>query len=122
MKLFDNLDKDNFVLFAARNYYSPRCIDPEEFYDDLNRFKSVKRLVNRYQRGGDLGEKLILNHLTVIFNVFGHEPGLRMLEYKIGRENFDIIKPFLVFMSAIKQNQYTDIRMDESVVMKLRNI
>ena len=62
MQLFDELDKNNFILFAARNYYSPRCIDAEEFYDDLNRFKYIKRLVNRHQRGGDLGEKLLLNH------------------------------------------------------------
>ena len=122
MQLFETLDKDNFLLYAAKNYYSPRCIDAEEFYDDLSRFKYIKRLVNRHQRGGDLGEKLLLNHLTIILNVFGHEAGLKMLEYKIGIENFDVIKPFLVFMNAIDINQYTGILMDQSVVQKLRNI
>lgn len=122
MQLFETLDKDNFLLYAAKNYYSPRCIDAEEFYDDLSRFKYIKRLVNRHQRGGDLGEKLLLNHLTIILNVFGHEAGLKMLEYKIGIENFDVIKPFLVFMNAIDINQYTGILMDQSVVRKLRNI
>ena len=121
MQLFDELDKNNFVLYAARNYYSPRCIDAEEFYDDLNRFKYVKRLVNRHQRGGDLGEKLLMNHITIILNVFGHEAGLRMLEYKVGIENFDVIKPFLVFMKAITVDQYTEVTMDQSVVDKLRN-
>ena len=122
MQLFETLDKDNFLLYAAKNYYSPRCIDAEEFYDDLSRFKYIKRLVNRHQRGGDLGEKLLLNHLTIILNVFGHEAGLKMLEYKIGIENFDVIKPFLVFMNAIDINQYTGILMDQSVVRKLREI
>ena len=122
MQLFEELDNDNFLIFAAKNYYSPRCIDAEEFYEDLSRFKYVKRFVYRHQRGGDLGEKLLLNHLTIILNVFGHQSGLKMLEYKIGLENFDVIKPFLIFMNAIKLTQYTDILMDQVVVDKLRKI
>jgi hypothetical protein len=122
MKLFEELDKDNFILYAAKNYYSPRCIDAEEFYDDLNRFKYIKRLINRHQRGGDLGEKLLLNHLTIILNVFGQDSGLKMLEYKVGIENFDVIKPFLVFMNVIDNSCYTGIHMDQTVVQKLRQI
>jgi hypothetical protein len=122
MQLFENLDKNNFILYAARNYYSPRCIDAEEFYDDLNRFKYVKRLVNRHQRGGDLGEKLLLNHITIILNVFGHDAGLRMLEYKVGIQNFDVIKPFLVFMNVIPFDEYSDITMDQSVIEKLSKL
>ena len=122
MDLFKELDESNFVLYAAKHYYSPRCIDAEEFYDDLNRFKYVKRLVNRYNRGGDLGERLLLNHLTVIMNVFGYEAGLKMLEYKIGMRDWSIIKPFLLFIRAIKDDQYTGMSMDEAVVDKLRNI
>ena len=118
-QLFEDLDKDNFILYAARNYYSPRCIDAEEFYDDLNRFKYIKRLVNRHQRGGDLGEKLLLNHLTIILNVFGHDAGLRMLEYKVGIENFGVIKPFLVFMNVIPFDEYSEVTMDKSVLEKL---
>ena len=122
MQLFETLDKDNFILYAAKHYYSPRCIDAEEFYEDLSRFKYIKRLVNRHHRGGDLGEKLLLNHLTIIINVFGHEAGLKMLEYKIGLDNFDVIKPFLIFMKAIRLDQYTDILMDQRAVHKLRSI
>ena len=122
MDLFETLDKDSFVLYAARNYYSPRCIDAEEFFDDLARFKYIKRLVNRHQRGGDLGEKLLLNHLTIILNVFGHEAGLKMLEYKIGIDNFGVIKPFLVYMNAIRADKYTEIQMDQKVVDILRNL
>jgi hypothetical protein len=122
MNLFDQLDEDNFVLFAARHYYSPRCIDAEEFYDDLSRFKYVKRLVNRYGRGGDLAERLLLNHLTVILNVFGTQPALKMLEYKITKYDWPILKPFLVMLKAIEPSQYTDIKMDETVIDKLRRI
>ena len=122
MNLFDKLDENNFVLFAARHYYSPRCIDAEEFYEDLSRFKYVKRLVNRYGRGGDLGERLLLNHLTVILNVFGTQPGLKMLEYKIPEYDWPILKPFLVMLKAIEASQYTSIKMDENVIDKLRLI
>lgn len=122
MQLFEDLDKNNFILYAARNYYSPRCIDAEEFYDDINRFKYVKRLVNRHQRGGDLGEKLLLNHLTIILNVFGHDAGLRMLEYKVGIDNFDVIKPFLIFMNVIPFDEYSEITMDQTVVKKLSEL
>ena len=122
MQLFETLDDDNFILYAARNYYSPRCIDAEEFFDDLNRFKYVKRLVNRYNRGQELGVNLVLNHITVITNVFGIEAGLKMLEYKIGLQDWSIVKPFLVYLRAIKEDEYTDISMDEFVVDQLRNI
>ena len=122
MQLFETLDESNFLLYAARNYYSPRCIDAEEFYDDLNRFKYIKRLVNRYKNGGDLGERLILNHITVLMNVFGYEAGLKMLEYKIGLDEWPIIKPFLVFSRSIAEDQYTGISMNEDVIEKLRKI
>lgn len=122
MQLFETLNEDNFILYAARNYYSPRCIDADEFYDDLNRFKYIKRLINRYNRGGELGVNLVLNHVTVIMNVFGPEAGLKMLEYKIDIRDWAILKPFLVYVRAITPTQYTDIPMDEVVANELRNI
>jgi hypothetical protein len=122
MELFEELTEENFLIYAARHYHSPRCINAEEFYEDLHRFKYIKRLVNRYNRGGDLAERLVLNHITILLNVFGHEPFLNMLEFKIGVKDFTIIKPFLVFKQAIREDQYTNISMDEVVVEKLRNI
>lgn len=122
MQLFETLTEDNFILYAARNYYSPRCIDADEFYDDINRFKYIKRLINRYNRGGELGVNLVLNHVTVIMNVFGSEAGLKMLEYKIDIRDWAILKPFLVYVRAITPTQYTDIPMDEVVANQLRNI
>lgn len=122
MQLFNVLTEDNFLLFAAKNYYNPRCIDADEFYDDLNRFKYVKRLVNRYTNGGELSERLILNHITILLNVFGHESGKKMLEYKLGQESLNILKPFLVFLKAIEVDEYTGIEMDQFVVQRLRDI
>jgi hypothetical protein len=82
------------MLYAIKNYYNPKCIDVEEFYEDLNRFKYVKRLVNRYLDGGKLSERLILNHLIVIFNAFDIKASLKLLEYKLDDRHWSVIKPF----------------------------
>ena len=77
------LDDSNFMLYAAANYDNPQCYDTDEFYDDLKRFKYLKRLLNRYKETGELKERLILNHLTVIYNVFGSTPATRLLFFKL---------------------------------------
>ena len=122
MKLFNELNEETFMLYAIKNYYNPKCIDVEEFYEDLNRFKYVKRLVNRYLDSGKLSERLILNHLIVIFNAFDIEASLKLLEYKLDDRHWSVIKPFLVFLRDIKNDQYTGISMDEKVVEALRKI
>lgn len=122
MKIFDEVNDSNFMLFAARHYYNPRCIDVDEFYEDLNRFKYVKRLLNRYIESGKLPERLILNHLVVIFNAFDIAPTLKMLEHKLDEKHWPVIKPFLVFLRHIKNDDYIDVKMDWTVVEALRKI
>jgi len=84
------LDDTNFMLYAAAHYDNPQCYDTDEFYDDLKRFKYLKRLLNRYKETGELKERLILNHLTVIYNVFGSTPATRLLFF-IARYNFSLV-------------------------------
>ena len=121
-KLDDDLLEENLVRFAIKQYYTPRGIDFDEFYTDLKRFQYVKRLLNRYCDYGKLGERLILNHLIVIFNVFGYYGGLKILGLKLDDRHWPIIKPFLVLLKAIRSNQYTDIKSDPEVDEKLRKI
>jgi hypothetical protein len=116
------LNNKNLVVYAAKHYYNPTCIDGDEFFDDLKRFKYLKRLINRYHQNGNLSERLILNHLIVIFNVFGHEAGIEMLALKIPLEQWPTLKPFLVFLNAIKNDDITGIKMDKHVVSKLREL
>lgn len=116
------LNNKNLVVYAAKNYYNPTCIDGDEFFDDLKRFKYVKRLLNRYYQHGNLSERLILNHLIVIFNVFGQEAGVEMLALKIPLEQWSTLKPFLVFLNAIKNDDITGIKMDKYVISKLREL
>jgi len=116
------LTKDNLIVYAAKHYYNPKCIDSEEFFEDLKRFKYIKRLLNRYQSTGELSERLIINHLIVIFNVFGYQAGLDILELKIELDHWGVLKPFLIFLKAIKNTEYTNIEMDKFVVERLRKI
>ena len=119
---FEDLNDENFVIYAAKKYHTPRCIDAEEFYEELNRFKYIKRLVNRYHRGDELRERLILNHITILLNVFGNEPAILMIMYKIGADHLPTIKPFLEYLQAIKEDDLEGIESDPWVKTKLENI
>ena len=116
------LTKDNLTLYAAKHYQNPKCIDSDEFFEDLKKFKYIKRLLNRYRDTDVLSERLILNHLIVIFNVFGIQPGLDILELKIELDHWSTLKPFLIFLKVIKNHEYTNIEMDKRVVDALREI
>ena len=118
----DNLTESNLLLYAAKHYYNPRFSDIDEFYEDLKRFKYVKRLVNRYLDDKDLSERLILNHLIVIFNAFGIEPSINMLKVKLDERHWSVIKPFLIFLKYITNDQLVGIEMDNKVVEVLRKI
>ena len=116
------LTEENLVLYAAKNYYNPKFIDMEEFEDDLKRFKYLKRLIYRYEESSDLSIILIVNHLIVAFKAFGIEASLNILELKMSKTHWPILKPFLIFLKYIRNDQYTKIPMDPVVVEALRKI
>ena len=99
-----------------------KCLDEEEFFEDLNRFKYLKRLMNKYEQSGELSERLILNHLIVILNVFGEEAGIEMLALRIDLKHWNALKPFLIFLKAIEYHEITGIEMDKFVISKLREL
>lgn len=94
------LDESNFILYAASNYDNPTCYDTEEFEDDLKRFKYLKRLLNKFNESGEFKDRLILNHLIILFNVFGHKATVRMLFYKLPEYHSEI-KTILTFMGVM---------------------
>jgi len=122
MMIFDELTEQNVLLYAAKHYYKPQFSDIDEFYEDLKRFKYIKRLLNRYLEQDELAERLILNHLIVIFNSFGIEASLNILELKLDDNHWPVIKPFLVYLRYIRNDQYTGIAMDKKAVDVLREI
>ena len=97
--MIDNLTEQNFALFAAQSYNNPSCTDILEFQEDLNRIKYLKRLFKRYEEKGDLKERLIINHLVVIYNVFERDNATRMLAYKL-EDYLHYLKPFLLIMGV----------------------
>jgi hypothetical protein len=122
MLVFEKLTDENLFLYAAKHYDNPTFSDIDDFHEDLKRFKYIKRLLNRYNEQNDLAERLILNHLVVVFNVFGVEATLNILELKLEEKHWPVIKPFLIFLNYIKNDQYTNIEMDKVVVERLRKI
>lgn len=121
------LDDENFTLFAAKHYDNPQCYDSEEFYDDLKRFKYLKRLFGKYEESGELRERLILNHLIILYNVFG-DTATKMLFYKLD-DYYSYLVPFLVLLHRlpdrvnIGKTVYTsDITLDMHIVEVLRKI
>ena len=122
MLRFKELTEKNLLLYAAKHYSNPTFSDIEDFHEDLKRFKYIKRLLNRYLETDDLSERLILNHLIVIFNMFGIEAALNILDLKLEEKHWPIVKPFLIFLKYIKNDQYTVITMDPTVVEALRKI
>lgn len=121
-KLFEELNEENFILFAAKHYDNPQCLDADEFYDDIARFKYLKRLFRKYETSNVLQERLILNHLVVLGNVFNVRAATKMLFYKIEEEHWHYMKPFLIFLKFIGEDEYVDIQLDKYIVDKLREI
>jgi hypothetical protein len=127
---FDNLDNTNFLLYAAKHYDNPQCFDTKDFYDDLKRFKYLKRLFNRYKETGELKERLIINHLQVLYNLFGSEATTRMLFFSL-KKHHECLKPFLILFNTMpeiikniegKDIFNSNISMDLGVVETLRKI
>ena len=98
----NKIDESNFILYAAQCYDNPQCMDESEFFDDLKRIKYLKRHFNKYKESGDLKERLVLNHLVVLYNLFGNEGTTRMLFFKL-KEYLDILKPFLVLLERLPE-------------------
>lgn len=130
--IYENLNETNFFLYAAKHYTNPYCYDTVEFYDDLNRFKYLKRLFSRYEESGELKERLILNHIITIYNIFGVEPATRMLFFKL-QEYHKYLKPFLILLNYMpevvrsiglegRDIKNSDIPMDNYIVEQLRKI
>ena len=128
----EHLDETNFVLYAAKYYDNPSCFDTLEFYEDLNRFKYIKRLFSRYEETGELKERLILNHIIVLYNLFGVEATTRLLFFKL-KGYYHCLVPFLFMLNYLpekvcgigiegKNINTADIIVDPGVENALRGI
>ena len=100
---FDDLNKDNFILYAMKYYENPQCLSEQDFHDDLKIIKYLKRFLNRYHLGGELKERLILNHLITLGNVYPIEVLTRILFLKISQKYWSYLKTFLIFLDYMPE-------------------
>ena len=100
--LFNELNEENFLIFAIKNYENPQAVTREDFDKDLSRFRYIKRLLKRYKTGGDLKVHLLINHFIILYNIFG-EATTPMLFYKIDKSLWSAIKTFVVFLDKLPE-------------------
>ena len=131
MNLFDDLNEKNYLHFAMKFYDNRQCTSVDEFNEDLNKIKYVKRLFNRFLETGELRTNLILNHLIVIYNVFENEAATRMLFFRVEKKFYSILKPFLIFLNRLPEKvrgidgediQTNHIPLNETTIKELRKI
>lgn len=127
---FDDLNSENFLIYAMKAYDRPDCI-MSEFREDMKRFNYLKRLFYRYRKTNEIRERLIINHLIVLYNVFGPEVCTRMLFYKMSKEDYPVLKTYLLFLNYMpnivksirgKDIISNDISIDLNVADALRKI
>jgi len=100
--VFDNLTSDNIMLYCMKAYDKPNML-MSEFTDDMKKFNYLKRLFQRYRKYDELREQLVINHLVVLYNVFGPEVATRLLFYKIPKEDYSALKTYLLFLSCMPE-------------------
>jgi hypothetical protein len=97
---FDNLTSENIMLYCMKVYDRPNML-MSEFKDDMKRFNYLKRLFRRYRKYDELRERLVLNHLVVLYNVFGAEALSRLLFFKMSKDDYSALKTYLIFLSCM---------------------
>ena len=121
---FSELNEDNFLLFAIKNYENPQAVTKEDFDKDLNHFKYIKRLLKRYKNTGQLKTHLLLNHFIILYNIFG-EAATPMLFFKIEKELWSSMKTFMIFLDKIPEYPKCyihNIPIDSNCLQELQSI
>jgi hypothetical protein len=123
----EKLNEGNFLVHAMHHYDNPQCHSLQEFEEDIKKFLYLKKLLSRYKNYDELRERLILNHIIVLYNIFG-ESATRMLFYKIDKSCWDVLVTFLVYLDRMPEElpEYgiilSDIVLDEKIISTLRKI
>jgi len=129
-EIFQDLNDDNFLLFAIKAYDNPNCLI-SEFEDDIKRIDYLKRLFFRYKEYDDLKERLIINHIIILSNVFGIKFSVKMLFFKLNEQHYSALKTFLLFLNIMPEKivgingkclNSSDISVDLKIASVLRNM
>jgi hypothetical protein len=112
----------NFLLYAAKHYCNPRCLDVDEFKEDVAHFKYVKRLLRKYRQTGEIQERLLLNHLITIYNVFDISASNEMIFFKVDKDLWPTLKTFLIFLNYLPEEMHVEVPLDINMVNSLRKL
>ena len=120
--MYQQITNENFLLFAIKHYDNPQCVGESEFYDDMKRFSYIKRLLTKYEESGVLKERLILNHIIIITNLFGVDAGTTLLIFKTERKYWPQLKSFLSYLNMINEYDLTEVEEDQHIKQILEKI
>ena len=118
---FDELNEDTFLLFAIKHYENPHCVTRDDFDEDLKRFKYLKRLLKRYVRRGPLRIHLVINHIIILYNVFG-EAATPLLFFKLEMEYWSLIKSLLIYLNKYPVGMLPDLETDPDLEEELKQV
>lgn len=121
---FDELNEDNYLLFAIKNYDNPQAATKEDFYEDLRRFKYIKRLLKKYVKGEEVKLNLLLNHIIILYNVFG-EAATPLLFFKMERDHWSAVKSLMIFLNRYPEKDTTSLRLipiDDTIIEELKKL
>ena len=120
--MFEKITKKNWLFYAIKNYNVPNLDSEQEFYEDVKRFKYLKRLFRKYKTTGELKTRLVLNHIIVLSNVFGNEAAATLLLFKIEREYWPILKTFLQYLNITLPEELPNIKVNKTLLSNLEEL
>ena len=114
--MYEKITSDNVIMFAIKHYDNPQCEGEKEFYDDMKRFKYIKRLLRKHKDTGILKERLLLNHIIILNNLFGAEACVTLLLFKIQKEYWETLKSFLLFLNILRDDELQNVKENKKVL------
>ena len=120
--MYEKINANNVVMYAIHHYNNPQCEREKEFEEDLKILKYIKRLLRKYHETGILKERLLLNHMIVLHNVFGSDAVATLLLYKIQEEYWPTLKSFLLFLNILRTDELSDVKKNEEVYKVLKEL
>ena len=120
--MYEQITATNFVMYAIKHYENPQCEGEKQFNDDMKRFKYIKRLLKKYNISGELKERLLLNHIIILRNLFGNEACVTLLLFKTQKEYLSTLRSFLLFLNMIREDELIEIGLDDNALEILRKI
>ena len=113
--MFKEITKDNWLLYAQHHYDNPTLQKEQEFYDDIKRFKYLKRLFRKYKTSNNIKIRLVLNHVIVLSNVFGVEAACTLLLFKVEKIYWSYLKSVLVYLDYLYPHELNNIETDKNI-------